>query len=174
MADTLALLAPIATARLRLCVLSDADAEAIRRATDHPEVTRRVDFLEGPFTLEDAAALVARNRGSTERMFGIRTSDGDALIGIIGAHLQGEHAVEIGYWLDPEFHRQGYAGEAVAGLIDALRSTLPQRRIVAECDPDNAASWRVLTRAGFEATGEPGHRPGRRLLALGTGCSAAG
>ncbi|HEX9462429.1 MAG TPA: GNAT family N-acetyltransferase [Alphaproteobacteria bacterium] len=166
MADTLAALAPIATARLRLSPLSGNDAPAVRDVTDHPEITRRIDFLASPFTLRDAEALVARNAGASERMLGIRRGEDDALIGVIGAHLHGEHEIEVGYWLGRDCHGRGYATEALCGLVDALRRCLPERRIVAECDPQNLASWRVLAKAGFQTTGQAGARPGRRLLAL--------
>lgn len=166
MTDTLAALAPIATGRLRLSPLSGADAPAVREVTDHPEITRRIDFLASPFTLRDAEALVGRNRGTGERMLGIRRREDDRLIGVIGAHLRGEHELEVGYWLGPGCHGRGYATEALRGLIGALRHCLPERRIVAECDPQNPASWRVLAKAGFQPTGQAGERPSRRLLAL--------
>jgi RimJ/RimL family protein N-acetyltransferase len=167
MTETLAGLAPIETARLRLAALSPADVPALRQITDDPEITRRVDFLTSPFTLGAAAALVARNDGPTERLLGIRARDGDRLIGVIGVHLHDESLIEVGYWLGRDVHGRGYATEALAGLIAALRRLLPHRQIVAECDPQNAASWRVLTKSGFQPTGQPGLRPGRQLLALG-------
>jgi RimJ/RimL family protein N-acetyltransferase len=166
MADTLADLATLATARLRLATLIDADTPPVRRITDDPAITKRIDFLESPFTVADAAALVARNRGGDERMLGIRKLDGDLLIGVIGAHLHGEADIEVGYWLGREFHGHGYATEALTALTAALRRLLPHRRIIAECDPQNLASWRVLTKAGFGPTGRPGQRRGRSLLAL--------
>jgi RimJ/RimL family protein N-acetyltransferase len=166
MARSLADLGPIATARLRLAVLTEADAPEVRRVTDDPQITARVDFLESPFTLEHAVRLVGRNRGADERMLGIRTADGRAFIGIIGAHFHGDAEIEIGYWLGRDFHGHGYASEAVAGLLAALHRLMPERRIVAECDPQNHPSWRVLIKAGFAPTGEPGLRPGRQRLAL--------
>jgi len=59
---------------------------------------------------------------------------------------------EFGYLLHPDFQGQGLASDALAGLIAYLRRRgLP--RLKADVDPRNAASLRLLERAGFVVTG---------------------
>jgi RimJ/RimL family protein N-acetyltransferase len=44
---------------------------------------------------------------------------------------------------------------------------MPGAAVFAECRDGNLASRRVLTKAGFRATGEAGHRPGMQRYAIG-------
>ena len=63
------------------------------------------------------------------------------------------HTAEIGYSVLPAFQRHGYASEAARALV-AWGFTQPGiRRIVANCRADNAASIRVLEKAGLRLTG---------------------
>ena len=60
---------------------------------------------------------------------------------------------EIGYSVLPAFRGHGYASEAARALV-ALGFAQPAvRRIVANCRFDNAASIRVLEKAGLRQTG---------------------
>lgn len=76
------------------------------------------------------------------------------LIGDMG--LKGgpdEHGtVEIGYSIVPERRGQGYAVEMARALIVWARAQPGVRRIVAECEPDNHASIRVLEKLGMHPT----------------------
>jgi RimJ/RimL family protein N-acetyltransferase len=74
--------------------------------------------------------------------------------------------MEIGYWIGGAFHGRGFATEAALGVITVLRRRFPEREVIAECRPDNKASWWVLEKIGFRPSGEAGQRPGRELLVL--------
>jgi RimJ/RimL family protein N-acetyltransferase len=84
-------------------------------------------------------------------------------IGVKGPPRDG--AVEIGYGVVASRQRRGYAGEAVAALLAALWAEPDVRTVLAEVDPGNTASVRVLLRTGFTRTGGGGydrycvHRP---------------
>ena len=86
------------------------------------------------------------------------------LLRVVGAHLRGEGAVEIGYWIGGAARGRGLGTEAVSATLAFLARRFPRRTVVAECRPANTASWGLLTKLGFRDTGEPGHRPGRRVL----------
>lgn len=159
-------LGSVPTERLRLVPLTLDDREELRIITDDPTVTGSISFLSSPFTEADAGDLIRQGLGSHDCFFGIRDKSDDTLAGIIGAHLREDDAVEIGYWIGRAFRRRGVATEAARGLIERLEQRLPQRRIIAECRPDNAASWQVLAKIGFRPTGASGMRPGRQLLAI--------
>jgi RimJ/RimL family protein N-acetyltransferase len=166
MPDSLLSLPPIETARCRIAPLRPEDDAAFQALTNDPIITDAVSFLEGGFTLDEARALIAKQVNGEDAFLGIRHRASDALAGMIGAHLHGLNTIEIGYWIGAGFRGQGYATEAGAGLIAALRRGFPHRRIIAECRPENRASWRVLTKLGFTPTGAEGLRVGRKLLAL--------
>jgi RimJ/RimL family protein N-acetyltransferase len=129
-------------------------------------ITKAISFLAGEFTLADAHALIHEQAGEEDAYLGIWHRTSESLAGMIGAHLHGLNLIEIGYWTSATFRDQGYATEAAAGLIAALRALLPDRQVVAECRPENRPSWRVLTKLGFRPTGADGLRPGRKMLWL--------
>ena len=165
--DSLADIAGLETARLSLRPLAPDDAPALRALTDDPAITGAVDFLPAPFTLADARTLILSGRRDEDRFFGAWAREGRGLFGVVGTHLRGTEAVEIGYWVGGAARGRGIATEAVSGIVGLLSRRFPRRTIVAECRPGNVASWGLLTKLGFRDTGEEGHRPGRRLMALG-------
>ncbi len=55
----------------------------------------------------------------------------------------------IGYIVDPKFWGQGIASNLVKGLLSAAFKSLGLRRVTATCNADNAASVRVLEKAGM-------------------------
>ena len=63
------------------------------------------------------------------------------------------HTAEIGYSVLPAFQRHGYASEAARALVVWGLAQPGIRRIVANCRLDNAASIRVLEKAGMRQTG---------------------
>ncbi|KUM31441.1 hypothetical protein AQ436_13485 [Arthrobacter sp. EpRS66] len=56
---------------------------------------------------------------------------------------------EMGYTLNQDYWGQGLATEVAGLLISIGREKLGLRRIEATCDPQNAASIRVLEKTGF-------------------------
>ena len=62
--------------------------------------------------------------------------------------------VEIGYSMLPQFRDSGYATEAVRALVAWAFEDPRVKRVIAETARDNAASSRVLNRAGFVQRGK--------------------
>ena len=156
----------IAAARCRVATLRVEDATALQILTDDPVITEAISFLGGRFRLADAEALIAKQVAGNDAFMGIWDRDSGRLAGMIGAHRRGNDDIEIGYWIGAGFRGRGYAGEAAAALVAVLRELFPARRIIAECRPENRASWAILARLGFVPTGADGQRPGRKLLSL--------
>ncbi|MEO1224176.1 MAG: GNAT family N-acetyltransferase [Pseudomonadota bacterium] len=152
------------TSRLVLRPLGVNDADAVVSVTNHATVISAVPFIEAPFGAASARDLIAKNAGQQDRFYGIWLGECRTLVGVIGTHLLDENALEIGYWLAPDAHGQGIAGEAAHAMAERISTAFPDRSIIAECRPENAASWRVLQKAGFRETGRPGTRSGRKLL----------
>lgn len=63
----------------------------------------------------------------------------------------------VGYNIDGNYQRRGFASEALAALTDWAFRHPKMKRILAETPQDNFASQRVLTKNGFTKTGR---RPG--------------
>jgi len=62
-------------------------------------------------------------------------------------------AATVGYWIGPDFARQGYMLEALTCVVDFAFQELDLSRIEAACLPENAASRGVLEKAGFKYEG---------------------
>lgn len=80
----------------------------------------------------------------------IRAAD-RALVGGGGYHGPPgtDGAVTIGYGIAPEHQGRGYATEGARALIAWAFAQPGLRRIIADCDPHNAASIRVLEKLGM-------------------------
>lgn len=156
----------VTTARLDVRPLTLADAEAFRAMTDEPAITDVVHLLPTPFTLAQAARLIAGQGDGRDCFWGVWPRRETTLIGTVGTHLVGADEIEIGYWFSTAHQGRGFATEAVAGLLAALVEAYRHRRIFAECRPENLASWRLLERLGFEPDGTDGKRDGRKRLSL--------
>ncbi|MCO5220165.1 MAG: GNAT family N-acetyltransferase [Thermomicrobiales bacterium] len=78
------------------------------------------------------------------------------IVGHAGFHGPPDNAgmVEIGYTIEPEFRRRGYARATVAALIDYAASDPDVTTIRASVSPDNAASLATIRPFGFTHVGE--------------------
>ena len=59
----------------------------------------------------------------------------------------------LGYWIGPEFARQGFMREAVVGLVAYAFETLDLSRVEAACLPKNEPSRGLLEKSGFKYEG---------------------
>ncbi|TXB62844.1 GNAT family N-acetyltransferase, partial [Phaeodactylibacter luteus] len=87
--------------------------------------------------------------------FGIFNKDENKLIGSSGLHTRlGENAREIGYWINANYLKQGYATETVKALIKVGFEIEQLDRIEIRCAPNNIASQGIPKKLGFyhEAT----------------------
>ena len=107
---SLAELPPIASDRLRLRPLAPPDAEALRRTTDGPTILAVVDILRAPFTLAEAERLIHGRGDGGDCLWGVWRRDGEALLGVVGAHRHGDDEIEIGYWFASMARGRGVSG----------------------------------------------------------------
>ncbi len=144
------------TARLSLHAIDELEARRI-----HDRAPRSGDAWAADYPFEgDLAAigsfLRATERYGDQRPFGYyqirRQSDGLAVGGVGFKGPPDGGVVEIGYGLVPSARGQGYATEALAGLVQVAVS-LGVTTIRADTDLDNVASQRTLERAGFRKVG---------------------
>ncbi|MER5639776.1 GNAT family protein [Kitasatospora sp. NPDC002227] len=78
-------------------------------------------------------------------------------IGNVALGLEGNRAAFLGYALRKDTWGNGYAGEITALICDFAFGPLGLHRLWARVDPENTASSRVLTRAGFQLEGRIRH-----------------
>ena len=110
-----------------------------------------------PVSLEEAKKIT-RKRTDTVNWWAVilKNHKDEKLIGHISL-IQAEPDMfrtwEIGYIFNPDYHNQGYATEACQAVIDYTFTKLNAHRIVAYCNPENRASWRVLEKCGMNREG---------------------
>ena len=155
------------TARLVVRRLTMDDAPELTAISDVAQVSQWMSFMEGGFPLEKARAMIAAQSETGECFFAVRLRNG-TLAGALGMVDHPEGTIEIGYWFGVDYQGNGYGYEAVRAYLEQITAdpTLASRPIIAETRADNIASKRLLIKAGFAATGQPGHRPNRIAFAL--------
>jgi ribosomal-protein-alanine N-acetyltransferase len=97
----------------------------------------------------------AREEGRALPLFLIRR-DGARLMGAItldNIRRGPSQSAQVGYWIGPQFARQGYMTEALEAVVHHAFGTLDLSRIEAACLPENAPSRALLERAGFKYEG---------------------
>ena len=97
----------------------------------------------------------AREEGKALALFLIRR-EGARLMGAItldNIRRGPSQSAQVGYWIGPEFARQGLMSEALAAVVHHAFTVLDLSRIEAACLPENVASRALLARAGFREEG---------------------
>jgi ribosomal-protein-alanine N-acetyltransferase len=108
-----------------------------------------------PVSLDEAKAMsLERSRGTD--FLAVELKQSRKMIG----HLYFKQAEpmqlltwELGYIFNPKYHRNGYGSEAAAALTAYGFEKGNIHRIMARCDPRNAASWKLLEKVGFKREG---------------------
>jgi RimJ/RimL family protein N-acetyltransferase len=147
---------PLKTARLVLRPYEAGDFDDFYACRSQPEVYRYL-FADNPDRAE-AEELLAKKMAQTELTEeGQRLSlaaywpEAGRVVGDVCLKWQSEQhrQGEIGYVFNPEFHGKGLAREAAAEMLKLGFEDLNLHRIVAECDPRNEPSWRLMERLGM-------------------------
>jgi RimJ/RimL family protein N-acetyltransferase len=133
--------APIETERLILRPFQPADWRAVYSYMSDPQVTA---FLpEGLMSKARARAFAMRN-AKAPRAVAVAKKSGGALIGHMPFHPWFAPATwEVGWALAREHQGFGYATEAARALLGHAFGALGCHRVIATCQPDNPASWRI-------------------------------
>jgi [ribosomal protein S5]-alanine N-acetyltransferase len=144
----------LTTARLHLRPFTPSDQLAIHAVYADPEVMRYVGHGAHRTMSETASALrtygdVLQRRGYS--FLAVVERSGGALVGDGGLHpLAGLGPdVELGYTLARSAWGRGYATELGRALVDYAFETMGVPRVVAQVEPANTASRRVLEKLGM-------------------------
>jgi ribosomal-protein-alanine N-acetyltransferase len=137
--------APIKTERLVLRRFAPADWRGVHRYMSDPKVSAYLP--EGLMSPARARTFVARN-AKNPRAIAVMERTRKELIGHMPYHpwFAPADTWEIGWTLAREHQGQGYATEAASALLRHAFGTLGCHRVIATCQPENPASWRVAER----------------------------
>ena len=138
----------IETNRLRIYPASDEQMEKLIEAEPNPELKEAyTQMLDGCRMHPDARVWYA--------IWNIELSDG-TLVGNLSFKGLDNGIAEIGYGTNSGFEGKGYMTEAVTSVAKWASRQAGVERIEAETEEGNAASKRVLAKAGFVPNGETG------------------
>lgn len=149
----------ITTSRLRLRPFELVDATDVRRVAGDRHIAEMTLAIPHPYPEGAAEAWIATHADAyaagKEATFGITRRDTRALVGAIALlDISREHARgELGYWIGVEYWSHGYCTEAVMRVLQFGREELSLTRFVGRCIARNAASARVMVKAGLQQEG---------------------
>ncbi len=159
---------PLVTRRLLLRRFEAGDAAGIHEVWSDPAVGAA---LPGgtPGTLEDTHALLTR----IQQIYGehdcgplaVVERAGGSIVGDSGVFVnrEGSGELELAYRIKKDRWGLGYATEAALACVGYGLKDLGASRIVADVDPGNDASRRVLVKCGLKLVG-PGFEDGHQVL----------
>lgn len=148
----------IAATDLRPPTLDDAEA-IFRNYSADPEVTkylvwpRHTDIAQTREFLETCAKGWESGDDFT---WAICPKGSDECVGMIGLRMRGHmasHVADVGYVLSKPYWGKGIMSEALARIVDWAIAQDGVARVWAECHVDNAASARIMEKAGMQREG---------------------
>jgi RimJ/RimL family protein N-acetyltransferase len=146
----------VRTERLTVRRFTAEDAERFAAYRSDPAVARFQGW-EAPVPLAEAQETVERfATGDPEApgWFQYAVALDGVLIGDLGLKLhENLMQAELGFTFATEYQGQGYASEAVRGLLQHLFVDRKLHKVSAEADARNTASARLLERVGFTREG---------------------
>ncbi|KAI0538621.1 acyl-CoA N-acyltransferase [Xylaria digitata] len=132
------------------------DAKSLVKEANNPKIAQWMrNAFPQPYTTSDAEKWISiATSASPPRDFAICRPDNAAVIGGIGLKTRNDihhRTMELGYWLGEDHWHQGITTEAVSVFAKwAFENFDKLLRLEAEVFDGNAASARVLEKAGFE------------------------
>ena len=109
------------------------------------ETTR---LIISEFTMDMAKAVHLNSLDEDNRRYSVTLKDG-TYIGYVQAVLVDNGTWEVGYHIDENFTKQGYATEAVAEFLPVIMKQIGITEMKGICLADNKASIKVMERCGF-------------------------
>ncbi len=144
----------LTTKRLKFKKVSYDDIDNVYKIFSNPQLTKY--FISGSDKTKDNTKKRVDKIIShwTEYDFGdfiLLNKVNKTLIGYGGLHYKERGGnINISYIIRPEFQKKGYGYETSIGLLQYGFNKLNLHKIVAEIDPDNKASQKLIEKCGFQ------------------------
>lgn len=149
---------PIDTERLVLRRFTLEDVNDVYAFASDPMISKHLNGFPG-MTIEEIQNYINQQNcfepGELGKCFdlAVQVKSEQKVIGLVTLvsheHTQGE----VGFALNVEYQRQGYAAEAVRAVLDYGFSWLKMHRIFARTGRHNISSWLLLERVGMRREG---------------------
>ncbi len=140
-----------------ICTVFETDDLLIRRFVpedwqdlyEYLSVDAVLKYLPQWECSQAACVQVALERSQGNTYWAVCLKQTNKMIGHIELHQVYNPAFrifEIGYVFNPKFYGHGYATQACKIIMSHGFADLNAHRIIATCDPENTASWRLMER----------------------------
>ncbi|MFB6208929.1 MAG: GNAT family N-acetyltransferase [Candidatus Nanohaloarchaea archaeon] len=140
--------------KVNLRTVEEEDLEFLRNGVNHPEVRVYMGNRK-PQNLEDEREFFEEVICSEDSLQ-LLICRGEERVGIVKLGSKGDDAEklgEIGIWIHPDHHGNGYGTEAVELITDHGFNHLNYHKIYARAFQGNEASQRIWEKLGFEKEG---------------------
>jgi len=138
----------VETSRLRLRPIAAGEWPAIFAYMSDPRVT--VFLPEGTLDENASRAFAQKHAGEEGAAVAVVEKASGKLIGHMPFHEWfAPQTYEIGWVLGRAAQRKGYTTEAARALLAQAFGPLKAHRVIATCQPENMASWRVAEKLGL-------------------------
>lgn len=135
-----------------LHTIEEEDLDFLQESVNDPQVWRRIG-RNRPVNGQQERDFFDEVVGGDDGVHLLVCVDGEP-VGTVGINgLGGPETPELGYWVAPDHHRQGYATAAAELLTGYAFDQLGVHRIEARVFDFNDASRKVLERVGFTHEG---------------------
>lgn len=141
--------------KINLRTIEEEDVEFLRDGVNHPEVRVHIGSRK-PQNMESEKGFF-EEQISDDSSTNLLIAREEERIGIISLLPEGDDAerlAEIGIWLHPDHHGNGYGTEASRLILDHGFNELNYHKIYARAHKDNEPSKKVWKKLGFEKEGE--------------------
>ena len=142
----------ITTQRLQIRPFQSNDLEAVHSYSSNPAV---MHFIPGgAMSVEKTMDFISENINEQPEFYALIHQESRELVGHLGFHPWfAPQIFELEWVLHPKHQNNGYTTEAAKALIQYGFETLNVHRIIATCQPENTASWRVMEKLGMTREG---------------------
>jgi ribosomal-protein-alanine N-acetyltransferase len=144
----------LTTERLLLREILPTDIQSVFEGLSHPNVIKHygVSYKTLEATQEQMDWYSNMIKNDDGRCWAICSKDNQVFYGVITLPFwKKEHrSIEVGYWLFPQYWKQGIVTEAMKAVIDHAFTVMNIHRIFAESDDDNYGSIATLKKLGFQ------------------------
>lgn len=149
-------IAPLETNRLRYCLITDALFDDVKATINDPVTCENIYWFDWPLTGKMVKAVCDKAQAHHSKQDGLMYLSyiDDKPAGHVGIYFDEDgKAAEIGYWVAPDFRRQGLATEMALGACAHIFEHSSAEEIYATADPNNEGSHAILTKCGLVRTG---------------------
>ena len=139
----------IKTKRLIVRQFAATDAADLFEYLSNPAIYK---FEPGDPISIDRAMLMSQERSASTDFLALELLGSGKMIGnVYFKQIEpGDFRTwELGYIVNPAYQGKGYATEAISALLRKEFKEKPIHRVVAHCNPENDASWKLLERVGL-------------------------